>query len=107
MTPAAPTIKAPEIKYGPKLVLSHPGRSVVANSHDVTVCMPNATGIISTDKIVTDLFNIFFCSGVSFQLLAMKAYIFCCQRGISFNLSRISARSGKSGKYNNKTLMNK
>ncbi len=44
MITAAPAINAPETKYGPRLVLSHPGRQVVANNQEVMVWMANATG---------------------------------------------------------------
>jgi hypothetical protein len=55
-------MNAPDTKYAPKFVLSHPERNVVANNQEVTVWMENASGITSTARIVTDLLMIMYCS---------------------------------------------
>lgn len=39
---------APTTKYGPKMLLCQPGRSVMPKTHDTTVCTETATGMITT-----------------------------------------------------------
>ena len=41
---ATPEKIAPTTKYGAKIVLCQPGRSVVAKSHETTLCTDTASG---------------------------------------------------------------
>ncbi len=48
MIAAVPEKIAPITKYGPKMVLCQPGRSVIPKTHDTTVCTEIATGMMMT-----------------------------------------------------------
>ena len=48
MIAAVPEKIAPITKYGPKIVLCQPGRSVMPKTHETTVCTEIATGMMMT-----------------------------------------------------------
>jgi hypothetical protein len=56
---------APITKYGPKIVLCHIGRSVIAKIQPITVCTDTAIGITTIDRTPITFSSFARCAGVS------------------------------------------